>query len=170
MQWKDRSEDGRASQLEVVEEFRSFVRPSWRPILSEFCTNLTGITQVGDISPLYSLTKKRRPVVQEQVDAAPLFPEVLQSFQKFLVKHGLIDELTGERLVRFCWCSDGPFDVRDFVVKQCFISKVSYRLGALFLAVPFQPCLSRLKCRPGCKVTSWMFEPRFWTGYTLKNH
>jgi len=26
--------------------------------------------------------------------------------------------------MRFCWCTDGPFDVRDFVVKQCFISKV----------------------------------------------
>ena len=26
--------------------------------------------------------------------------------------------------MRFCWCTDGPFDVRDFVVKQCFISNV----------------------------------------------
>jgi len=103
------------------------------------------------------------------VDAAPLFPEVLQSFQKFLVKHGLIDELTGERLVRFCWCSDGPFDVRDFVVKQCFISKVSYRHedfpAVLFNLVSF----SRLKCRPGYKVMLLTFEPRSWTGYTLKN-
>lgn len=45
-------------------------------------------------------------------------------FQAFMIKHGLLDADTGERLVRFCWCSDGPFDVRDFVVKQCFISKV----------------------------------------------
>lgn len=59
MQWKDRSEDGRASQLEVVEEFRSFVRPSWRPTLSEFCTNLTGITQVGNVGSLYNLNQKK---------------------------------------------------------------------------------------------------------------
>ncbi|KAG5639605.1 hypothetical protein H0H81_010807 [Sphagnurus paluster] len=105
MRWKDRTDDHRASQLEVVAEFRSFVKPSWQPVLSQFCTDLTGITQ-------------------EQVDAAPSFPAVLASFQNFMIKHGLIDAHTGERLVRFCWCSDGPFDVRDFVVKQCFISKV----------------------------------------------
>ncbi|TFK72521.1 hypothetical protein BDN72DRAFT_869441 [Pluteus cervinus] len=105
LQWKDRTENCHASQLEVVGEFRSFVRPTWKPTLSQFCKDLTGITQ-------------------EQVDIAPTFPEVLARFHKFLVKHGLVDEQTGERRVRFCWCSDGPFDVRDFVVKQCFISNI----------------------------------------------
>ncbi|KAG5728368.1 3'-5' exoribonuclease 1 [Termitomyces sp. T112] len=105
MRWKDRTKDLQATQLEVVAEFRSFVKPTWRPVLSKFCTDLTGITQ-------------------EQVDAAPPFPSVLASVQDFMVEHGLIDGDTGERLVRFCWCSDGPFDIRDFVVKQCFISKV----------------------------------------------
>ena len=63
--------------------------------------------------------------MQNQVDSAPPFPVVMEEFQTFMVKHGLLDKESGERLVRFCWCSDGPFDVRDFVVKQCFISKVS---------------------------------------------
>ena len=45
LRWSDRNGD-KASQLEVIEEFRSFVKPSWRPHLSEFCTELTGITQV----------------------------------------------------------------------------------------------------------------------------
>ncbi|KAJ7721068.1 ribonuclease H-like domain-containing protein [Mycena maculata] len=103
MRWKDRDGD-KASQLEVIEEFRSFVKPSWRPSLSEFCTELTGITQ-------------------DQVDAAPEFPAVLRSFRGFLVKHRLIEK-NGKRRLRFCWCSDGPFDIRDFVVKQCFISKM----------------------------------------------
>ncbi|KAF5344056.1 hypothetical protein D9756_011522 [Leucocoprinus leucothites] len=102
----DRDRAMRASKLQVVDEFRSFVQPSWRPTLSGFCTELTGITQ-------------------DQVDAAPPFPEVLKSVRAFLVKNGLIDDATGKRLVRFCWCSDGPFDIRDFVVKQCFISKIS---------------------------------------------
>ncbi|KAF9466388.1 ribonuclease H-like domain-containing protein [Collybia nuda] len=105
MKWMDRSSDKMASKLEVVAEFRSFVKPTWRPNLTEFCTSLTGITQ-------------------SQVDSAPPFPEVIEMFQAFMIKHGLLDAETGERLVRFCWCSDGPFDVRDFVVKQCFISKV----------------------------------------------
>lgn len=56
------------------------------------------------------------------MDSAPQFPEVLTELQKFMIKHGLIGK-DGERLARFCWCSDGPYDIRDFVVKQCFISK-----------------------------------------------
>ncbi|CCM02888.1 uncharacterized protein FIBRA_05002 [Fibroporia radiculosa] len=105
LRWKDKSPDGIAKELVVVAEFRSFVRPTWRPLLSQFCTNLTGITQ-------------------DQVDSAPEFTELLQMFETFLEDNGLIEPVTGRRLVRYCWCSDGPFDVRDFVVKQCFISKV----------------------------------------------
>jgi len=65
------------------------------------------------------------------VDTAPLFPEALVKLEAFLVKNGLLDAKTGQRLVRFCWCSDGPFDIRDFVVKQCFISQV----GVIFFIV-----------------------------------
>ena len=68
----------------------------------------------------------RVPHAQEQVDNAPQFPQVAENFSHFLAKNGLIHPDTGERLVRFCWCTDGPFDVRDFVVKQCFISKVRF--------------------------------------------
>jgi 3'-5' exoribonuclease 1 len=48
MRWKDKSADGsgQASQLEVVDEFRSFVKPTWAPELTPFCMKLTGITQV----------------------------------------------------------------------------------------------------------------------------
>lgn len=46
MKWKDRTDAQNASELEVVDEFRTFVKPSWRPTLSNFCTELTGITQV----------------------------------------------------------------------------------------------------------------------------
>ncbi|KDQ59451.1 hypothetical protein JAAARDRAFT_33017 [Jaapia argillacea MUCL 33604] len=106
MRWKDKDEEGKASQLEIVAEFRSFVKPTWRPTLSQFCTQLTGITQ-------------------EQVDTAPTFSEVMKMFSEFLSANGLVHPGTGKRLERFCWCSDGPFDVRDFVVKQCFISKMT---------------------------------------------
>ncbi|KAF8874627.1 ribonuclease H-like domain-containing protein [Gymnopilus junonius] len=105
LQWTDKDESGTATKLEVVDEFRTFVRPTWRPTLSDFCMELTAITQ-------------------EQVDTAPLFRHVLVDLQTFLVKHGLIEEGTLRRLKRFCWCSDGPWDIRDFFVKQCFISQV----------------------------------------------
>lgn len=132
MKWQDRDRNLKASELEVVDEFRSFVRPSWRPTLSDFCTELTGITQVCLIfHSCLSISELKAYVRQEQVDAAPPFPEVLKSVRAFLVKNGLIDGTTGKRLVRFCWCSDGPFDVRDFVVKQCFISKVRPPLAFL---------------------------------------
>jgi len=106
MKWKADKSSSHEDQLEIVDEFRSFVKPTWAPKLSAFCTNLTGITQT-------------------QVDSAPVFPSVLQSFEQFLVGNGLIDPITGDRLVRFCWCTDGPFDIQNFVMKQCFISNIT---------------------------------------------
>jgi len=61
---------------------------------------------------------------QADVERAPTWSRVLEAFKLFLHKNGLIDKETGQRLVRYTWCTDGPFDIRDFVVKQCFISKV----------------------------------------------
>ncbi len=49
LRWKDKNSRGKARVLEVVDEFRSFVRPTWRPQLSPFCTTLTGITQVSTV-------------------------------------------------------------------------------------------------------------------------
>ncbi|KAK7043661.1 hypothetical protein VNI00_008272 [Paramarasmius palmivorus] len=104
--WKDRQSNGKASELYVKSEFHTYVKPSWRPVLSAFCTNLTGITQ-------------------DQVNVSPSFPEVLTMLEKFLVQEGLIDKTTGERKMRFCWCSDGPWDIRDFMVKQLYIAQHS---------------------------------------------
>jgi 3'-5' exoribonuclease 1 len=124
LRWKDKSAGGGASQLEVVDEFRSFVRPTWKPQLSDFCTTLTGITQVSNRLSVFLSGHVIITSMQSQVENAPQFPEVLEMLSAFLVKHGLINPHSGDRLCRFCWCSDGPFDVRDFVVKQCHISHV----------------------------------------------
>eukprot|EP01114_Cavostelium_apophysatum_P016350 TRINITY_DN4628_c0_g1_i3.p1 TRINITY_DN4628_c0_g1~~TRINITY_DN4628_c0_g1_i3.p1 ORF type:complete len:104 (-),score=11.80 TRINITY_DN4628_c0_g1_i3:98-409(-) len=35
----------KASSLEIVTEFQTFVKPTVNPILTKFCTELTGITQ-----------------------------------------------------------------------------------------------------------------------------
>jgi len=42
LRWKDKAN----GILDVASGFRTFVRPTWRPELTEFCTRLTGITQV----------------------------------------------------------------------------------------------------------------------------
>src|SRR5689334_3282558 len=112
MRWKE-NEGTQEDKLEVVDEFRSFVKPSWRPILSDFCMELTGITQVCRpfIRVFYHHIESNDPVdmCQTQVDSAPHFPQVLESFAEFLIKNGLIDQ-NRQRIKRFCWCTDGPFD------------------------------------------------------------
>ncbi|KAJ3122890.1 3'-5' exoribonuclease 1 [Physocladia obscura] len=82
--------------MSVVAEFRSFVKPVLNPTLSPFCTQLTGITQ-------------------EQVDTAPQFPAVLKSFEAFLSRNDI-------RPARMAFCTDGPWDIRDFVRTQCEVS------------------------------------------------
>jgi len=106
LRWKDKTPDGKASELYKVDEFRTYVKPTFRPALSEFCKSLTGIQQAD-------------------VDSAPTFCEILPRFKEWLAKHYLIDPVTGQALQRFMFCTDGPYDMRDFVIKQCFISKVT---------------------------------------------
>jgi len=88
-------------ELTPVDEFRRFVRPTWRPSLTQFCTELTAITQ-------------------EQVDGADTFPGVLDEFcWTFVEKHELFTPRN-----KTVWVTDGPWDLRDFVAKQCFISNI----------------------------------------------
>ena len=51
---------------QIVDYFHSFVRPKLNPRLTEFCQQATGISQ-------------------KQVDAAPDFIQVLESFQEWLI-------------------------------------------------------------------------------------
>ncbi|KIY65042.1 hypothetical protein CYLTODRAFT_424693 [Cylindrobasidium torrendii FP15055 ss-10] len=106
--WEDKMASGpsrgHAKKLSIVAEFHTFVRPTWRPKLTPFCTELTGITQ-------------------EDVDHAPQFTAVLSRVKDFLISHGLIDS-TGKVLTKYCWVTDGPWDFRDHLVKQCFMSKI----------------------------------------------
>lgn len=41
--------------------------------------------------------------LQAQVDRAPKFIKVVESFREFLIRNGLIDRDTGERLERYVW-------------------------------------------------------------------
>ena len=53
------------SAFEKLSEFSSFVKPVQEPILSDFCTELTSITQ-------------------KDVDSVPAFPEVFKDFLKWI--------------------------------------------------------------------------------------
>ncbi|KAG0270354.1 hypothetical protein DFQ27_008369 [Actinomortierella ambigua] len=129
--------DGRT--LEVIDEFHSYVKPTFRPILSDFCTELTGIQQ-------------------ETIDEAPTFVEVLEHFEQWMVRHGIFINVDDQESIlsslldpkkkrkfsspavktitsisgcktnpeySYCFVTDGPFDIRDFVGKQCRHSGIS---------------------------------------------
>ncbi|KAI9307347.1 ribonuclease H-like domain-containing protein [Cunninghamella echinulata] len=86
----------------IVDEFRSYVKPSKNPILSDFCKELTGIDQAT-------------------IDKSPDFIEVLDSFQEFMAKYSLFQEKSA------VFVTDGPFDIRDFITKQCRHSRLKKR-------------------------------------------
>ncbi|TYJ57850.1 hypothetical protein B9479_001460 [Cryptococcus floricola] len=99
VRWGEPDEEGKRV-LEKVDTFRSYVRPTWQPVLTDFCKALTGITQ-------------------EIVDASPTFPEVLKELEIWLDKW----DLRGEKgLKDAIWVTDGPWDLRDFVPKQLHIT------------------------------------------------
>ncbi|KAJ8663788.1 hypothetical protein O0I10_000062 [Lichtheimia ornata] len=89
--------DGKS--FEKVDEFRSYVKPSINPVLSAFCKQLTGISQ-------------------ETVDDSPDFIQVLNDFQEFMAKYSVFQDKTA------AFVTDGPFDIRDFVTKQCKHSNI----------------------------------------------
>jgi 3'-5' exoribonuclease 1 len=53
--------------LEIVDEFQTFIKPIRHPILTEFCLQLTSITQ-------------------SQVDTAPTFPDAIKLWQPWLAR------------------------------------------------------------------------------------
>ncbi|CDZ97166.1 Predicted exonuclease [Phaffia rhodozyma] len=100
-------------ELYIEDEFQSYVRPTFQPKLSTYCTTLTGINQ-------------------ETVDAAPTFPEAIVNLETWMAKHGLVSNSTlknsesnDRKTESFLWITDGPFDIRDFIAKQCFISNIA---------------------------------------------
>jgi 3'-5' exoribonuclease 1 len=55
------------ASLEIVDEFQTFIKPLRHPILTEFCLQLTSITQ-------------------SQVDTAPTFPDAIKLWQPWLAQ------------------------------------------------------------------------------------
>ena len=98
LQWKP-DVSGRET-LQRVDTFHTYVRPTWQPILTEFCTALTGITQVRAHS-----CRRRSLTGQDMVDRSPTFPEMVRLLETWMDKHGLRDE--DGRLQDAVWVTDG---------------------------------------------------------------
>ncbi|XP_039260145.1 ERI1 exoribonuclease 3-like [Styela clava] len=83
-----------SSTYQIEECFHSFVRPTIQPILSEFCMQLTGITQF-------------------QVDDKPTLKEVMQLFDIWMEKHVLSDNKN------FIFCTSGDWDLMKMLPSEC---------------------------------------------------
>jgi len=83
----------------VVAEFRTYVRPLFRPELTEFCTELTGIRQ-------------------SQVDEAPAWPEAFAQAQAWLDAH-----LAAEGFRHCVFVTCGDWDLQTMLVNQCALSQ-----------------------------------------------
>ncbi|XP_034245299.1 3'-5' exoribonuclease 1-like [Thrips palmi] len=85
----------------IVDTFQSYVRPEINPTLSDFCVELTGITQAT-------------------VDAADTFPVVLKKFEEWMAQHGLRSQH------KCIIVTDGPWDMAQFFHGQCKVAGVEY--------------------------------------------
>ncbi|WP_434422884.1 3'-5' exonuclease [Nannocystis pusilla] len=89
-------------EREVVDSFSTFVRPVHHPTLSAFCTELTTIRQ-------------------QDVDAAPVFANVLAAHRAWLEGHGLFDSHGHER---FALVTCGDWDLQTMLPVQCAASGI----------------------------------------------
>ncbi|VVC37331.1 Ribonuclease H-like domain,Exonuclease, RNase T/DNA polymerase III [Cinara cedri] len=90
-----------AKNQTIIDHFQAYVKPTINPKLSEFCTELTGITQ-------------------SQIDSADPFPICLKRFKEWLKKHELGTKHT------FSVVTDGSFDMGRFLYGQCIMSGIPY--------------------------------------------
>lgn len=84
----------------ILSEFQAFVKPISSTVLSEFCKNLTSITQ-------------------EDIDHAEIFPVVFKSFVVWAEK------TAGAKVKNIVFCSWGYYDEKQ-LIKDCQFHKVQY--------------------------------------------
>eukprot|EP00069_Balaena_mysticetus_P015494 bmy_09231T0 len=87
--------------LEIEDTFQQYVRPEINTQLSDFCINLTGITQ-------------------DQVDKADTFPQVL----KKVIDWMKLKELGTK--YKYSILTDGSWDMSKFLNIQCQLSRLKY--------------------------------------------
>ena len=84
-----------AQTMTVESTFHTYVQPTAHPVLTPFCTKLTGITQ-------------------EMVDGQPVLEEVLKEFHKWMSTSGLLDPG-----VNCCFVTCGDWDLKTMLPSQC---------------------------------------------------
>lgn len=105
------------NNLQIVDEFRSFVRPHHNPTLTSFCREFTSITQ-------------------EDIDQSPEFPDVLVRYEGWLDTQGLTCENSffvtcgdwdlGTMLPAQCKTTDPPLEVLRPIYRKWLNIKVPF--------------------------------------------
>lgn len=85
-------------RLEFIDAFSKFIKPSLNPILSEFCTNLTSISQ-------------------NDVDSASSFNKVMSDFENWALSQD----------TNVLFCSWGFYDKKQ-IIRECRIKNYSGRI------------------------------------------
>ena len=98
-----------------VGRFHEYVRPVIKPQLTEFCTKLTGIAQVGFISRFAFIvsTYEFLPRGQETVDGAEPFQPVWDRFKGFLREQCLWDDPS-----TYAFITCGAWDLHTMLPRQ----------------------------------------------------
>src|SRR5690606_17577252 len=98
-----------SNSLKILSEFHQYVKPTFQPKLTKFCTELTGIQQ-------------------ETVDQGKSLKETLQMVHQWLQQNGLISEKDIFRLdsnmritylKKFAFVTCGDWDLNIMLPKQC---------------------------------------------------
>lgn len=87
---------------QIISTFHQHARPSKSPVISPFCTNLTGITQ-------------------EMIDKAPAFTSVIDSFESWLYS-----QLQDHSFTSFALASDGSWDFAHFLPVTCHVNSIPF--------------------------------------------
>jgi len=88
----------------VQATFHEYVRPVRHPVLTEFCTSLTGITQAV-------------------VDSADTFPHVWPRFNEFLKTHGVFDDTKS-----YAFLTCGNWDLQTMLPVQLMVESATNNL------------------------------------------
>ena len=88
------------NQRSVVSTFHEFVKP--KGVISEFCTELTGITT-------------------SVIEKADDFETVIDRFEDWLFKFIKMNNVTS-----FAFATDGPWDIAHFFARQCQLNNIRF--------------------------------------------
>lgn len=92
-----------AKTMQTESVFHTYVQPTAHPILTPFCTELTGITQ-------------------DKVDGQPILQEVLEEFDKWMSENNLV-----KPQVNSCFVTCGDWDLKTMLPSQCKYFKLPIR-------------------------------------------